>query len=1035
MSRRRWNFSVLQLLLLTALCGLCAGVVAVSRQAAGSAYLENLLFSPDGKWLAACNQGEVRVWNLERKRLHASSSVRAGGALHVDFRGAGFIDRDTFVASRYGYDTESWQDLVLWDVRQDKLKKTLPTSTLAYRYCVSASGKVVVVNPNEPSSSFVPSTMQVRDLANGEADSLVKSDGYVDGLLFSSDGKILAARVGRDRSDATLAYRLSVWDISSSSERSLGEPKSPWLLALSEDGKRVAALAGDDAVLKVWDSGTGRELASISPGNPWPQSLEFSANGQQLIMRVASDAIEVWDIASAALAKGFSESALARQQNASFIRVSPDGRWIATGSENMISLWDAKTFAHVADLYRDRRGWAGLAYMLGFVTWAAAWGWLARRQRARDKDRSDPAEAVARPLPKIVRAGLQPRQTWLRLLLIALGFGIALAWVFADGVQRQLGWSYPASLLALVPVCTVGFLLLVIGLALGLNVVPATIRRWRGVPFTAAITRAERAAGVSARRMQLGPVTACFFGQSHLEATLAEDFETARRRFESLFGAPVELRRPLTVLVFERTDWYDAHLDGHLPMAGVYWMGIDRQITICEEMCLQWMTEPRWIWRQLVARYLFEQHKGFPPSTGLAGILSCSLLLDLDEHLPQRVHRRLQSMLRRGDPVGTLEALNWNDRQLVSAALDQQNRESFLTMAAYQTQSLSLAAYLLGGAAGERVERFQSLVRQWRRGDSLPERLQYHVGMDAGAFPQAWQQWILQHPTQPSGRPTPRIERYFQTRMLPLIVDSNAPLSDRALAIRHLGLDGYELGIDALIGLLQDRQAARLRPDVVWALESISGRLLGDEVAAWQQWWSERREQIANEQSGESAADEADVFVAALADDASQPVTAELADEPLAAVGIADGEERKEAGDPPGAGGRALDDSGEVGILTNSATGEVGILTNPATGAVVPPGRLKAVWILLGIGGLIAVGWSVYLTLYMGESLMFVSVLGILAGAYAMTRWTGAETVGLPAAARLLALCIMLLNLPSCLIGLFAAWQLRHPQVRHYLQR
>jgi hypothetical protein len=383
-------------------------------------------------------------------------------------------------------------------------------------------------------------------------------------------------------------------------------------------------------------------------------------------------------------AEGFTGSDLASQQQVYMAHSSPDGRWIATGSENMISLWDAKTFAHVADLYRDRRGWAGLAYILGFVAWAAAWGWLARRQRARDKDRSEPAEAVARPLPKIVRAGLQPRQTWLRLLLIALGFGIALAWVFADGVQRQLGWSYPASLLALVPVCTVGFLLLVIGLALGLNVVPATIRRWRGVPFTAAITQAERAAGVSARRMQLGPVTACFFGQSHLEATLAADFETARRRFESLFGAPVELRRPLTVLVFERTDWYDAHLDGHLPMAGVYWMGIDRQITICEEMCLQWMTEPRWIWRQLVARYLFEQHKGFPPSTGLAGILSCSLLLDLDEHLPQRVHRRLQAMLRRGDPVGTLEALNWNDRQLVSAALDQQNRESFLTMAAYR---------------------------------------------------------------------------------------------------------------------------------------------------------------------------------------------------------------------------------------------------------------------------------------------------------------------------------------------------------------
>jgi hypothetical protein len=111
----------------------------------------------------------------------------------------------------------------------------------------------------------------------------------------------------------------------------------------------------------------------------------------------------------------------------------------------------------------------------------------------------------------------------------------------------------------------------------------------------------------------------------------------------------------------------------------------------------------------------------------------------------------------------------------------------------------------------------------------------------------------------------------------------------------------------------------------------------GDDAAAWQQWWSERREQIAAQRSVDSEADEADVFVAALADDDRQPVTAELVDEPLAAVGIADGEERREAGDPPGDGGRALDDSGEVGILTNSATEEIRILTNSARGAWCRP--------------------------------------------------------------------------------------------------
>ncbi|MCL4201168.1 MAG: WD40 repeat domain-containing protein [Pirellulaceae bacterium] len=1041
MSRRRWNFSVLQLLLLTALCGLCAGVVAMSRQTAANAYLENLLFSPDGQWLAACyHGGRVRVWDVHRRRVHSSPSPLASDSHYVDFSGAGFVDGDTLAVLRCDYDGQGRRELVLWDVQQNKLKTTIPTVPWVYRYCVSPAGKVVTVHGEQPSAAWGPNTIVIQDLSSGQTDSVVKPDCYFNQLLLSSDGKTLVARVARRGSDGIVAFHLNIRDISDNSKRSPKTPIDGYVLAISDNGERVCILNAGDGSSAIWDLETGNQISEFHCTGYLPTTVEFSPDGDRLITCYSET--QVRDVANGMEATGFAGSDLASQQQVYIARYSPDGRWIATGSDRMISLWDAKTFAHVADLYRDRRGWAGLAYIFGFLAWATAWGWLARRQRARDKDRVEqPTEATARPLPRIVRAGLQPRQTWLRLLLIAVGVGLALAWVFADGVQRQFGWSYPATLLALVPICAVAFLTAVIGLVLGSNIIPATIRRWRGVPFAAAITRAERAAGMPARRMQLGPVTACFFGQSHLEATLAEDFDVARRRFAALFGTSVELRRPLTVLVFERSDWYDAHLDGHLPMAGVYWMGIDRQITICEETCLRWLTEPRWIWRQLLARYLFEQHKGFPPSSGLAGILSCSLLLDLDEHLPQRVHSRLQAMLRRGDPVGTFDALNWNDRQLISAALDQQNRESFLTMAAYSTQSLSLAEFLLGDAAGERAERFQRLVRQWQRRDSLPDRLQHHFSLDADtlqqwpagaergskpadhssrnteAFQQAWRQWILDHPTQPCGRPMPRIERYFQTRMLPLILDRSASLSDRALAIRHLGLDGYELGIDALIELLQDSQSARLRPDVIWTLESISGRLHGSDAAAWQQWWNERREQIFGAPPAGSTEDEADVFVAALADDDRQPVTAELVDEPLTAVKVEDSKEPREDDDPPRdgeRGGRAKDDGGKVGILTNSATEdvgilansateEVGILTNSATENVVPPMRLRTVRILLGIGGLIAVVWSVYVTLYLGEELAFVSVLGMLAGVYAMTRWTGAETHGLTAAARLLA--------------------------------
>jgi hypothetical protein len=147
MPRRRWNFSVLQLLLLTALCGLCAGVVAMSRQAAGRSPLQNLRFSPDGRWLAACYYNEeVRVWDLDRGRLHARLRVPADDSGYVALSGARFVDQDTLVALRVMGDMERRAELVLWDVRRNRERRTIPVSTEWDNFAVSPDGNLLALN-------------------------------------------------------------------------------------------------------------------------------------------------------------------------------------------------------------------------------------------------------------------------------------------------------------------------------------------------------------------------------------------------------------------------------------------------------------------------------------------------------------------------------------------------------------------------------------------------------------------------------------------------------------------------------------------------------------------------------------------------------------------------------------------------------------------------------------------------------------------------------------------------------------------------
>ncbi len=1020
MSRRPWNISILQLLLLTALCAMCAGVIAVSRQNAGVHFVQRLVFSPDGRWLAACYvDGSIRVWDVAR-RSTASRRVTLGDqSAFIDVSGARFIDDDTLVVVKQAYTPQRSDRLLLWDVRRNEPVKTIPFTPMAEIWAVSPAGGLAATSAQGMPYAYTPTppagatevTIELWDLEQGRGRFVLKPSKPFHELIFSSDGKKLVA-VGSS-GDANVLVQL--WDTDTSAVRllELESNSSGPFAVLSGDGKRLAFLSWGWSSeyprysVNVCDLETSDEFARFDLGEcgTWIDTIQFSEDGRRLMASTYDGEMRLWDIASRKSPEGFADSGLARLRQCDAAAFSHDGRWIATGSNSMISLWDAESFAHVADLYRDRRSWAGLAYSLGFIGWAVVWGWLARRRRARDERRIAAAEEQERTLPNIIRATLRPGRTWLKVLLIALGIGVFLAWLWAEQLQSWLGWSYAGAFVVLVPVSIIAFAVLVLGIAF----VPPAIRRWRGAPYVRGIRRAEKSAGVTGRRVRVGPVTGCFFGDSQLAATFVEDYDAVRLRFEEWFGVPIEPRRPLTVMVFERTDWYEAHLDGHLPMAGVYWMAPDRQVLICEEMSLRWLTEPRRLWRVLLARYLFEQVKGFRLTAGLANVLGFDSLFDLDDDFPQRVHRRLQAMMQRGEVPWQQNPLTVTDRELAAVVFDPDRRKALKAVTAFQTLCASLAEYLLGPAAGGRRDKFGQFLRRWKRGEPVQQSLLVCLGEDAEHFQQSWQQWSLDHPTDPVGRASPEVENYFAAHVLPRIADATAPVTERADAIRHLGASGYEIGIDALIGLLRDDGSELLHGDVVWALESISGRLHGNDVASWVRWWAERREEI--ERTGNASTDE--IYVAELAGDAAEPVLAELLEQEKPSV---TGEESSGDSATPSPGDRVMPKSA---VASTAETQR----------------RMKTLWVLLLIGGMIAVFWSVYWTMYLGQEWMFSSVLGILVGVHAVTRFTGRETRNLRASTLLLSLSVLFCNIPSSLIGMIAGRRLNHPQVRQYVRR
>jgi hypothetical protein len=51
-----------------------------------------------------------------------------------------------------------------------------------------------------------------------------------------------------------------------------------------------------------------------------------------------------------------------------------------------------------------------------------------------------------------------------------------------------------------------------------------------------------------------------------------------------------------------------------------------------------------------------------------------------------------------------------------------------------------------------------------------------------------------------------------------------------------MGIEGYILGADALLGLLKSDDAIPTE-EVVWALEAISGMTYGEDPERWARWW------------------------------------------------------------------------------------------------------------------------------------------------------------------------------------------------------
>jgi len=200
-----------------------------------------------------------------------------------------------------------------------KLREAVYAEFVKGRIALDANGKWLAWNG-------VDGSVRLRDIAVGKQAGIFEL-GEKDSspcVAISPDGKALAAGHRNDKS-------VTIWDVASGKMAAafVGHSGSVTSVAYSPNGKLIAS-GSADATIMLWDAATGKQIETIIGHHGAIRFLTFSADGKTLASGSVENYVRLWDIPTG--------NSLGFLEDMRHVAFSPDGRTLASSDGQMTDL-------------------------------------------------------------------------------------------------------------------------------------------------------------------------------------------------------------------------------------------------------------------------------------------------------------------------------------------------------------------------------------------------------------------------------------------------------------------------------------------------------------------------------------------------------------------------------------------------------------------------------------------------------------------------------------------------------------------------